>query len=299
MRFRFHIGAVTDVGKARVLNEDSFAVDPQVGLFIVADGVGGQHAGEVASQMAIEIITRHVRDPQTPVTDGSDDAFSQATHQMLSGIQMANAAIYEVSQKSLDQQGMATTVASVRIHDGVMTLAHVGDSRIYRVRGDGLQRLTVDHSLVAMQVQDGLLTEAAAAASPLKNTILRALGVDATVCIDAEEDVILDQDRILLCTDGLTHMVEDDDIARIILDSKDHPQRACEALVETANAKGGRDNITVILVHCEKGRGFITGVQKAVGSFLAGLRSAMGAFGIPVRVDLGYRAGRAGRRLLP
>lgn len=281
MWFRLHIGALTDVGKARVLNEDSFAVDPQIGLFIVADGVGGQHAGEVASQMATQIITRHVRDPQTLVPDGPHDAFSQATHQVLSGIQMANAAIYEVSQKSRDQQGMATTVASVRIHDGVMTLAHVGDSRIYRVRGDRLQRLTVDHSLVAMHVQDGLLTEAEAAASPLQHTILRALGVDETVCIDAEEDVLLDQDRILLCTDGLTHMVADDDIARIILDSKEPPQRTCEALVEAANAKGGRDNITVILVHCEKRRGLITRVQKAVGSFLAGLRSAMGGVRCP------------------
>jgi PPM family protein phosphatase len=281
MRFRFHIGALTDVGKARVLNEDSFAVDPQVGLFIVADGVGGQHAGEVASQMAIEIITRHVRDPQTPVTDESHDAFSQVTHQVLSGIQLANAAIYEVSQMCREQQRMATTVASVRIHDGVMTLAHVGDSRIYRVRNDSLQCLTVDHSLVAMQVQDGLLTEAEAAASPLRNTILRALGVDKTVCIDAEEDVLLDQDRILLCTDGLTHMVADDDIVRIILDSKAQPQRACEVLVETANAKGGRDNITVILVHCEKGRGLIMAVQKAVGSCLAGLKSAIGSVRCP------------------
>ena len=272
-QFRFRLGTATDVGKVRILNEDYFTVDPDVGLFIVADGVGGQNAGEVASQMAVEIGQNYVMSPQVPVTSVYSDVLPPAANRMVSGIQFANAKIYEASQRRLDQLGMATTIASVYIHGHIMALAHVGDSRIYRMRGEDLQCLTVDHSLIAAQLQHGLITELEVAASTYKHVITRALGAQETVCIDANEDVVLDHDRILLCTDGLTNMVKEENIAQIILDSKNDPQKACEALVNRANANGGRDNITVILIHCEKGQRHLNWLLPAAGSFLAGMRA--------------------------
>jgi protein phosphatase len=169
---------------------------------------------------------------------------------MLHGIRLANAAVYEAGQRHAAHHGMATTLASVYINGDVMSLAHVGDSRIYRLRGACLQRLTVDHSLAEEQRRYGLVTDVAQLA--YKNAITRALGAEERILIDADEGVVLDGDKILLCTDGLTKMVEEEDVVRIILGAEDDPQKACEALVDTANNQGGTDNITVILVQCEK-----------------------------------------------
>jgi serine/threonine protein phosphatase PrpC len=272
MSFHLTIGAVTDVGKVRTINEDCWSIDQDAGLFIVADGVGGQNAGDIASTMAIEIITHHVHDDKEPLTGEYREELSQATNRMLSGIRLANGAIYEAGQANPEQRGMATTVSSAYINGDVMALASVGDSRIYRIRGECLQPLTVDHSLVAEQLQHGLITGQEAAGSIYKHAITRALGVEETILIDTDEEVLLDRDRILLCTDGLTNMVTEEEIARIILGLEDDPQMACEALVDTANNKGGRDNITVILVHCEKGEQRIRRLERAVLAFIGGLR---------------------------
>jgi len=277
MGFHFKIGAMTDVGKVRAINEDHFSIAQDLGLFMVADGLGGQNAGEVASNMAVEIVKSHLNNNEDPLVGEYKEEFSQDTNRMLSGIRLANSAIYEAGQKNSEQQGMGTTVSSVRIKGDVMGLAHVGDSRIYRVRGGRcLEQLTADHSLVQEQLKMGLITEEEAAESKHKNVITRALGAEETILIDADEEVLFDRDKILLCTDGLTDMVGEEDIERIILRNGDDPQKACGELVDTANDKGGIDNITVILVHCEKNEGNAGLLERALLSIIGGLRKAYG-----------------------
>ncbi|MFQ5843004.1 MAG: Stp1/IreP family PP2C-type Ser/Thr phosphatase, partial [Thermodesulfobacteriota bacterium] len=246
------IGALTDVGKVRAINEDNFTAEENLGLFMVADGLGGQNAGEVASKMAIETIKSHVNDEKNSLVGDCKEEFSRDTNRMLSGIRLTNSAIYEAGQRNSEQRGMGTTISSVFINDNVMSLAHVGDSRIYRIRGEHLERLTTDHSVVGEQLKRGLITEAEAAESKYKNVITRALGAEETIEVDADEEVLLDRDKILLCTDGLTEMVGDEEILRMILSNGDDPQTACEELIDAANGKGGMDNITVILLYCEK-----------------------------------------------
>jgi serine/threonine protein phosphatase PrpC len=276
MGFHFKIGTMTDVGKVRAINEDYFTAVRDLGLFIVADGLGGQNAGEVASKMAIEIVRSHLNNNEGPLVGSYQEEFSHDTNRMLSGIRLANSAIYEAGQKNPEHQGMGTTISSIRIKGDVMGLAHVGDSRIYRIRGGRLERLTVDHSLVEEQLKRGLITEEQAAQSKHRNVITRALGVEETIAVDGDEIVLFDRDNILLCTDGLTDMVGEEDIERIITRNGDDPQRACEELVNTANDRGGVDNITVILVHCLKDEGRAGLLERAFLSIIAGLRKAYG-----------------------
>lgn len=276
MGFHFKIGAMTDVGKVRAINEDSFIAARDLGLFMVADGLGGQNAGEIASKMAIEIVRTHVTNSEGPLVGEYREEFSHETNRMLSGIRLANSAIYEAGQENPEQQGMGTTLSSVHIKGDVMGLAHVGDSRVYRIRGGRLERLTADHSLVEEQLKRGLITQEQAAKSKHRNVITRALGVEKTIAVDGDEHVLFDRDNILLCTDGLTDMVEEGDIERIITRNGDDPQRACEELVNRANEKGGVDNITVILAHCLKDEGRAGLLERGFLSIIAGLRKAYG-----------------------
>lgn len=287
MSFHFKIGVLTDVGRRRANNEDCFAVDQDLGLFMVADGVGGQKAGNVASTMVIEIIKNSIHDPKEPCLGEYSEEFSQHTNRMLHSIRLANSAAYEAGQRNAEYRGMATTLASVYVNGDVMALAHVGDSRIYRLRGACLQRLTVDHSLAEEQRRHGLVTEAAGSA--YKNAVTRALGAEERILIDADEEVLLDRDRILLCTDGLTNMVGEEDIVRIILGAEDDPQKACEALVDTANDKGGTDNITVILVQCEKGERQVSLLAKVVLSIIGGWRKIYSGIADVFRNERGKR----------
>lgn len=276
MGFHFKIGAMTDVGKVRAINEDNFSVEQHLGLFMVADGLGGQNAGEVASKMAIETIKSHLNNKKNPLVGEYREEFSQNTNRMLSGIRLTNSAIYEAGQRNAGQRGMGTTISSVFINGDVMSSAHVGDSRIYRIRGECLERLTTDHSLVEEQLKRGLITEEEAAESRHKSVITRALGAEETIEIDADEEVLLDRDKILLCTDGLTDMVGEEDILRMILRNGDDPQKACEELVDVANAKGGMDNTTVILLHCEKDEQRGDLIKRAFLSIVSRLRKASG-----------------------
>jgi serine/threonine protein phosphatase PrpC len=272
MGFNFTIGAATDVGQVRTTNEDCFIVNLDLGLFVVADGVGGENAGEVASNMAIQIVASHVNGTHHYEPEQHKEEFSRETNQMLSGIRRANTAIYEMGQQNAQQRGMATTISSVRIHGNIMTLAHVGDSRIYRVRSGCLERLTIDHSLLEEQLKHGMSYEEANK-SIYKNALLRALGAEETIQIDAEEDILLDRDWLLLCTDGLSNMVPEEEIVRVIYNSENNPQAACKQLVELANRNGGKDNITVILVHCKKTKRRFGQLLRIVGSIPRGVQN--------------------------
>lgn len=245
------VGAKTDVGLKRSHNEDELCIDPDLGLYLVCDGMGGRNAGEVASRLAVETIQRHMREARLnenlPMIGAADRQFSTQTNRLASAIRLANQAIRNAAKQTAEWEGMGTTVVSAALDGQVLSVAHVGDSRMYLIRGETIQQLTADHSLVAEQVRRGLLTEEEAERSPQKNIITRALGVDDTVDVALDEVPLIREDRVLLCSDGLTRGVKPAEILEAIR-REEEPQDASERLVELANAAGGLDNTTVILI---------------------------------------------------
>ena len=238
---------ITDKGLSRKNNEDNLCLDPGTGLFAVADGVGGSASGEVASRIAMEVLRDHIHKtaPRENSLDGPDRT-GELTR-LTAGIRVANKAVWDASKSDPALRGMGTTVAAVMIEDSWMGIAHVGDSRVYLIRAGVLTQLTEDHSLVAERVRAGLITKEDAEASSMRNVITRALGQEG-VDIDTSEIALMDGDRVVLCTDGLTTMVQDGSILSTVL-SSDSPAEGCRALVDLANKGGGRDNITVVLIY--------------------------------------------------
>ena len=226
----------TDTGKQRRDNEDSaFARAP---VFVVADGMGGAQAGEVASRIAVETFQREL--PQ----EGSPE------ERLASCAQEANRRIYEISRAEDERAGMGTTLTAVYVSDADLSVAHVGDSRAYLFREHQLSRLTQDHSLVEELLRQGKLTEEQAAEHPQRSIITRALGIDAEVSVDTHTYPARAGDVVLLCSDGLTSMISEKQVAAV-LDGEPDLDRAGERLIAEANQAGGRDNITVILFRLE------------------------------------------------
>lgn len=224
------VAARTDVGRVRDGNEDAYLVDPETDLLAVADGMGGHQAGEVASATAVEALQAGVREGRSV-----GDAVGEA-----------NAAVYARASADSELRGMGTTLTAAVLDDDTLLIGHVGDSRAYLLRDGELRQLTDDHSVVAELVAAGELTEAEAEVDPRRAMITRALGIDPTVTVDVLRVRVAFGDRILLCSDGLTTMVNDDAIAAVLRDEPDC-DRAAAALVDAANAAGGADNITVIV----------------------------------------------------
>ena len=231
---------LTDTGRRRRQNEDAFVCDPP--LFAIADGMGGAQAGELASRLAAAAI----EEAAAAVSDEQD---------VVGVVRAANALIFERSLHDLTVAGMGTTatVALVDERTGVLTLAHVGDSRAYRYRNRELEQLTTDHSLVAELVRSGRLTEDEAAVHPHRSVITRALGTEADVEVDTHTVDVAPGDLVLLCSDGLSAMVRDEEIAHVIETSGLDPHAAAEALVQAANEHGGDDNVTVVLFELVEG----------------------------------------------
>jgi protein phosphatase len=250
----YRAAARTDVGRKRSGNEDSFCLAPELGLFLVADGMGGHAAGEVASRLAADAIrqavARSLHGPEETWVGPPVPGLSREGNWLASSIQLANRAIFEAAASRADYEGMGTTLVAVLAHGDRLTLAHVGDSRIYRVRGGAIAQLTRDHSLVQEQVDDGILTRDEAQDSQLRHLITRALGIKATVDVDTAEEGAEPGDVLLLCSDGLSDLVED---AEMLAAVRDHPEpeAACQALVERANYRGGDDNITVLIIQVQ------------------------------------------------
>ncbi len=233
--------AKTDVGRKRSMNQDFLycsqdAVGSFQNLFIVADGMGGHKAGDQASRMCIENMVRSIGDSvhQTPVT-----IFEEA-------VAKANYAVYQAAKTNIEYEGMGTTMVGCTIQGQTMYVANIGDSRLYLLR-DRMQRVTDDHSLVEELVKQGNLTEREARVHPQKNIITRALGTDEQVSADFFELDVQKGDMILLCSDGLSNMLDDDDMDYIIRHAK-NVEEAGGMLVDKANENGGDDNITVILI---------------------------------------------------
>ena len=226
------VGAATDVGRVRGHNEDAFLVDDQLGLFAVADGMGGHQAGEVASAIALEAL-------RAAVTSGAG---------IRDAVTSANDAVFEKSTTDERLRGMGTTLTAGTLAAGdTLLLGHVGDSRAYVLRDHQLDRVTTDHSLVEELIQAGELTEAQAESDPRRSMITRALGIEPTVDVDLYPIEVHTGDRLLLCSDGLTGMVGEDEIEEVLTAERD-PSTAAQRLVDAANAAGGIDNITVLVV---------------------------------------------------
>ncbi len=240
----------SDTGRTRKNNEDSYLIDEVRGLFAVADGIGGHEGGEVASRMAIEGLSRIIRERLTAADDTpahgislKGDAVSSALDRAFS---LANNAIRQAAAGDPSLFRMGTTMTALLLRGTTAYLAHVGDSRAYLLRSGVLSQVSRDHTVVAEQMRAGILTAEQARMTPYRHVITRALGIDAELAVDHEMIEVRPDDTFLLCTDGLTEMVEDADIRRIL--SSEPPHEATELLVREANARGGVDNITVVVV---------------------------------------------------
>lgn len=244
-------GGVTDVGRVRTNNEDCYRIVAPLDLFVLADGMGGEAHGEIASALAVETVVKHCTEgrdnPAVTLFGKQQPTWSQKTRRLSSAAHLANKKIYESAQEHPEQKGMGATLTAAWVDGAKLSIAHVGDSRAYLLRSGALQQLTSDHSLVAEQVRHGVLTPAEAETSGMQSVLLRALGAHPDVEVDIEEHVLFARDILLLCSDGLTRMVIEPEIAAT-LQAEPDAMKAAEKLVELANDAGGADNITVIVV---------------------------------------------------
>ncbi len=247
--------ALTDVGRKRKGNEDNYFVNEQERLYVVADGMGGHAAGEVASEVAVGAINEFVEmtsgDEEITWPFGIDDEISHDGNRLKTAIRYANSKVLDSMQQCSEYEGMATTVVAVLVAGNEANLAHVGDSRIYLVRAGELSQLTSDHSWVNEQIKAGLILPDQARTHPLRNVVTRALGGRSDLEVDMQVHEVESGDMLLLCSDGLTTMMPDEDIAKLVRDADGKIDAAVKGLVDEANERGGDDNITVVLVKFE------------------------------------------------
>ena len=242
------IAASTDLGRVREGNEDSLLVI-EPAIIAVADGMGGHAAGEVASQQALEVLKNRLADLAISGADGEQDLCQALT----TAVAAANRHVYQLSREA-GYAGMGTTLTVAHLCADKVVYAHVGDSRLYLYRAKKLQQITSDHSLVAEMLRHGYLTEAEAAHHPRRNVITRAIGTSDEVKIDCGAFSWQSGDAVLLCTDGLTTMLDDAQIEAMFAAGVNQPQAFVQQLIDTANELGGKDNITVICaVHKDAG----------------------------------------------
>ena len=249
---KVEITALTDVGQVRELNEDNYKTNPAKNLAVVCDGMGGHAAGEVASQIAVDTITKIVSEPEKWAKYPDDlkiaADYRESGKLLVHAIRLANRKIFTDSQKDKSVRGMGTTVVAAIIDGDYAVVCHVGDSRVYRYRNGNLQQLTEDHSWVNELISKNQLTEEESKNFVSKNVITRALGTRENVKVDIRRDRIINNDLYLLCSDGLTGFVEDPDILKTIKNNFDDMDKICKDLIDQANAGGGDDNITAALI---------------------------------------------------
>ena len=248
-------GGVSDVGRVRTNNEDSYKILDSLNLYVLSDGMGGEAHGEVASALAVETVvkccTEAKEDSGVTLLGNAPDNFGDKTKKLQSAVRQANLNIFESAQKNPAQRGMGATLTTVWASADKLSVAHVGDSRAYLLRMGNLQQLTSDHSLVAEQVRRGIITPQQAEESEMQSVLLRALGAHPDVEVDVDEVGIFPGDVLLLCSDGLTRMVTEPEIAGT-LQAETRPAAAAQKLVDLANGNGGMDNITVIVVRFQE-----------------------------------------------
>jgi protein phosphatase len=244
--------ALTDLGRKRASNEDAFFIDDALGLYVVADGMGGHAAGEIASREAVDTLYGMVKTglgQLRALVDPLPDQDSQAACRLMeSAVQAATYFVYSIAEIDRDKSGMGTTISALLVLGRYAVTAQVGDSRIYRVEGAAVEQLTEDHTLIAWQLKQGLITPQEAARSPHKNVITRAVGNREYVQVDTRCIRLASGERFLLCSDGLHGYLRDEDIPKIV------PMggvAAVQRFVDIANERGGKDNITAVLVEID------------------------------------------------
>jgi len=245
---------ITDLGRKRQNNEDNYLINDELHLYIVADGMGGHAGGEIASQIAVNTVEEVFFNLDENGSSGQispEVTGDDVTREKLEyAIRLAGRRIYEKALDEPEYRGMGTTALAIYMLKDRMFISHVGDSRGYRVRDGGIEQLTEDHSLVNEQIKAGLITPEHAKTHRLKNIITRSLGYQEEVDVDTRIEVLAEGDTFLLCSDGLSNMVEEDEMFEIV--SRSHFQEAAIRLVEVANERGGDDNITVILARVDR-----------------------------------------------
>ena len=241
---------LTDTGRVRASNQDAFAIDNELGLWVIADGMGGHVGGNVASTLAVASIMNYVHTSAQP-WPSSGDLLQHATMVLTHAIAAGNTAIQERIAVEPELSGMGTTVVAAwlcPLPAPSVAIAHVGDSRAYVIRDERLVALTTDHSLVQQLVTEGHMTLEESLDHPKKNVLVRALGLGYPSTPDIALHALGSHDIVLLCTDGLMKMISEEDILSVILDSKDSPEETCQRLITRANDAGGKDNTTVLLL---------------------------------------------------
>ena len=236
--------AKSDVGKAREMNQDAYYISDSssdVKLYLLADGMGGYNAGEVASRMAVESARDYIHKHFAKNKDSKE----KLEVLLKDAIEYANSVVYKKAQSKEDLRGMGTTLDVCLIYNSRIYIGHVGDSRVYRIRKEFMRRLTKDHSYVQTLVDDGTITKEEAYSHPKKNMLTKALGCVETVEPDVYTKTFIKDDIILMCSDGLTNMIREENIYEIIKQDKEN---AIENLVKQANDNGGLDNITVVII---------------------------------------------------
>jgi len=241
----------TDKGMVRSHNEDSYGSEIGTGITVLADGMGGYKAGEVASALAVNTIIGDI-DARLFELDNKtlreNTGFRPESIACRLSVEKANEVIYQTSQNQPQYSGMGTTLVMALFYDNRVSIAHVGDSRLYRFRENSLEQITVDHTLLQELVERGFYTPEEAKASLNKNLVTRALGIEPFVKVDLREDIVLPEDIYLLCSDGLNDMLEDSAISLTLQKFSDNLDEVAKQLIDQANANGGKDNVSVILI---------------------------------------------------
>ncbi|MDJ0814478.1 MAG: Stp1/IreP family PP2C-type Ser/Thr phosphatase [Woeseiaceae bacterium] len=250
LRGKIEFAEITDTGRVRDHNEDAIGSDPELGLMVLADGMGGYNAGEVASGIAVQIVSELATEGVTRENRDEIDPHSGLMRQSIvlrDAVYRANKIIFQTAQSQTHCEGMGTTIVAAMFYDNKISIAHVGDSRAYRVRGGAFEQLTLDHSLLQELVDRGFYSAEEAQRSTNRNYVTRALGVEPTVEVEVHEHEVLQDDIYLLCSDGLPDMVEDEDIHLTISTFNASLDIVGKQLIELANDHGGRDNVSVQL----------------------------------------------------
>lgn len=255
LRGKINFAELTDTGRVREHNEDAIGSQPDIGLMVLADGMGGYNAGEVASGIAVQIVSDLAAEGANREQRGDIDPHSGMMRQSIvlrDAVYRANKIIYQTAQSQTNCEGMGTTIVACMFFDNKVSIAHVGDSRAYRLRSGTLDQVTLDHSLLQELVDRGFYSAEEAQRSTNRNYVTRALGVEPTVEVEVHEYEVLPGDIYLLCSDGLPDMVEDDDIHLTISTFNDSLDVVGQQLVDLANDHGGRDNVSVMLAQVKE-----------------------------------------------
>jgi protein phosphatase len=263
---------ISDIGKRRKQNEDSLFLDDRLGLYVVADGMGGHNAGEVASKLVVETIRDYIRQGQSddPVEErvGIDANLSKEAQLLLAGIQLSNRIVHQTALSNEAYRGMGSTVSAVYFTEKTFIVANVGDSLIYLIRNGAIEQLAVPHTLVAEQTERDP-DNAELLWSDFKHVLTRAMGVDEKVKADINEWPLCKNDILVICSDGLTDKASAEEILELVYNRRS--ERACKSLVDLANARGGDDNITVIVLK-------VTSMENEAGGFTAWIKRIMQSF---------------------